>query len=67
MVGETGTTQIYTIDYNDPNQKWIITEHFNLVTPGEGTVAANMIVSHEIGNANGWLVSTVDRVTIKCR
>jgi hypothetical protein len=67
MVGETGTTQIYTIDTNDPNQKWIVTEHFSLVTPGEGIIAVNMIVSHEIGNANGGLVSTVDRMSVECR
>ena len=67
MIGETGTTQVYTIDYNDPNEKWIMTEHFNLVTPGEGTVAVTMTVFHEIGNANGELASSVTHVTVECR
>lgn len=67
LVGETGTTQVYPIDTNNPSEKWIMTEHFNLVTPGEGNVAVNMTVFHEIGNANGELVNTVDRVTVECR
>jgi hypothetical protein len=67
LVGETSTTQVYTFDYNNPTEKWIMTEHFSLVTPGEGTVAVNMTVFHEIGNANGEMVNTMDRVTVACR
>jgi hypothetical protein len=66
LVGETGTTRTYTIDFG-PGEKWTGVEHLRFVAPGAGNDYVTMNVYHEIVNNNGELVSYLDLTTVECQ
>lgn len=66
LVGETGTTRTYTIDFGQ-SERWTTVEHFRFVTPGAGNDYVTMTVYHEIVNADGEPFDTVERVTVECQ